>query len=176
MGCKPKCGYHSLSSIVCSFFFSLLVYFLSFFFSYSNFLLLVLFLSVFSTLYCKFGVGFFIAVDACLYSIASFGKLKHTKYSYSILYCTLKMFLHLRTYSFFFINSLSTLFCPTRALFLFLSSFSSPHIGTIRCRKKKKIVSCVYTISLLFFNIIIHFMVSSMYKIYAVVADEKMKT
>lgn len=79
MGCKPKCGYHSLSSIACSRSFS-------FPFFPIKFLSCACFLLFYSVLYCKFGVGSFIAVDAYLHyiSIASFGKLKHTKYSYIV--------------------------------------------------------------------------------------------
>lgn len=154
MGCKPKCGYHSLSSIA----FSL--------FSHSNFLLLISRTISFRPVYCKFGVGSFIAADADSHKhSASFSKRSTPAW----LRYTLKMLLHLRTYSFF----------PIRFAALLSSSCSfSCWNNTIQ----KKIASCLclYTISLLFFNIIIHFMVSSKYKIYALLScrrkDGNLKT
>lgn len=89
-------------------------------------------------------------------SIASFGKLEHTKYSYIIVYgwilCTLEMFLHLRTYSFFPIQlpfpSSRTI---SLSIFSLSSSFSCSYWNnTIQMQRRKKIVSCEYNFFIIF--------------------------
>lgn len=136
MGCKPKCGYHSLSSIVC--FFPI--------FCHSNFLLfLVLFLfSVFRVhyIYCKFGVGSFIAVDAYLHKHCF---IWQTQAHEVLLLCTvytLKMFFHLRTYS-FFCNSLSALLRSSLALLLRSVFFFSYWNNAIQRKKLYLVYVCI---------------------------------
>lgn len=117
------------------------VFFFFFFFAFfphSNFLFAC---SLFSCTVLQIWCRFFYC---SLCSIASFGRLKRTKYYYT----TLKMFLHLRTYFFFQLPFHSGTIVLCFSFFILLLF----RIGTMRCKEEEK-----KTVSISIYNFFIIF-------------------
>lgn len=181
MGCKPKCGYHSLSSIVC---------FFPIFFAIQIFCCCCLF--CFFSRYSEYTI--YIANLVSVLLLQSMLIPKHCfiwqTQAHEVLLLrtvyTLKMFLHLRTYSFFLQlpfctpSLISRTIAPFRFFIIFFFSYWN---NAIQKRKKLYLVYvCMYNnIQFLYYFSILSYILWSLQCIkfmlsLSLVADEKMKT